>query len=125
MKTPKWVQKLEVNNLPRLPIPDLKVTLERYIEYVTPLLSETELEETKRKVQGMVTKICPYLLEFSQYDGPMLDQSLHQLAKESPTSWLEGFWDTMYLAWRDPIAIHINPCFVFENDPTPSRNKRV
>lgn len=52
LQIPKWVQKLERENLPRLPIPDLKVTLERYIEYVTPLLSETELEETKRKVQG-------------------------------------------------------------------------
>ena len=31
----------------------------------------------------------------------------------------------MYLAWRDPIPIHINPCFVFEDDPTPLRNKMV
>eukprot|EP01127_Copromyxa_protea_P007851 TRINITY_DN1782_c0_g2_i1.p1 TRINITY_DN1782_c0_g2~~TRINITY_DN1782_c0_g2_i1.p1 ORF type:complete len:634 (-),score=124.07 TRINITY_DN1782_c0_g2_i1:37-1938(-) len=113
-QTPKWAQKLELTGLPRLPIPDLKVTLAKYIEYVTPLLSEAELEETKKKVQ-----------EFAKYDGPSLDAGLRELAKEAPTSWLEGFWDTMYLSWRDPIAIHINPCFVFTNDPTPSRNKRV
>lgn len=46
---------------------------------------------------------------------------LQELAKESPTSWLEGFWNTMYLGWRDPVVIHINPCFVFEDDPTPLR----
>eukprot|EP01126_Amoeba_proteus_P047275 TRINITY_DN5387_c0_g1_i3.p1 TRINITY_DN5387_c0_g1~~TRINITY_DN5387_c0_g1_i3.p1 ORF type:complete len:653 (-),score=120.36 TRINITY_DN5387_c0_g1_i3:87-1976(-) len=113
-KVPKWAQKNELSSLPRLPIPDLNTTLERYLEYVKPLVSDEELEETKRKVK-----------DFVQFDGPLLDKQLRELDKESPTSWLEGFWDTMYLSWRDSVAIHINPCFVFENDPTPSRNKQI
>jgi hypothetical protein len=44
---PNWAKKLEITNLPRLPIPELKVTLQRYIETVTPLLSDDELKETK------------------------------------------------------------------------------
>eukprot|EP01125_Pyxidicula_operculata_P008686 TRINITY_DN2894_c0_g1_i2.p1 TRINITY_DN2894_c0_g1~~TRINITY_DN2894_c0_g1_i2.p1 ORF type:complete len:544 (-),score=107.12 TRINITY_DN2894_c0_g1_i2:387-2018(-) len=111
---PEWVQKLELTDLPRLPIPPLKDTLRRYIETVTPLLSDEELAETKKKAE-----------KFAQYDGPMLDAQLHQLQHQSPTSWIEGFWDTMYLEWRDSVAIHSNPCFVLQDDPTPERNAQV
>uniref|UniRef100_A0A6B2KZV3 Choline/carnitine acyltransferase domain-containing protein n=1 Tax=Arcella intermedia TaxID=1963864 RepID=A0A6B2KZV3_9EUKA len=103
-----------MRDLPRLPIPPLKTTLARYVETVTPLLSKDELEETKKRVA-----------KFLQYDGPMLDLQLMQLQRQSKTSWLEGFWDSMYLEWRDSVAIHMNPCFALQDDPTPERNGQV
>lgn len=68
---PAWVKKLEIQSLPRLPIPDLKVTLQRYIETVTPLLSDEELLETKRKVA-----------DFLENDGPKLHEKLQVFIKE-------------------------------------------
>jgi hypothetical protein len=44
---PGWVKKLDLVNLPRLPIPDLKLTMQRYIETISPLVSDEELNETK------------------------------------------------------------------------------
>jgi carnitine O-acetyltransferase len=39
------------------------------------------------------------------------------LFPQTPTSWLEGMWDTGYLAYRVPVPINVNPIFAFEDDP--------
>eukprot|EP01128_Nolandella_sp_AFSM9_P004148 TRINITY_DN1817_c0_g1_i4.p1 TRINITY_DN1817_c0_g1~~TRINITY_DN1817_c0_g1_i4.p1 ORF type:complete len:273 (+),score=56.98 TRINITY_DN1817_c0_g1_i4:87-821(+) len=110
----KWAKKWELEDLPRLPIPELKATCDRYLEAVAPLLSPEELEETKRKTQ-----------EFLQFEGVNLHKQLLELKAAATTSWLEGFWDTMYLEYRAPVPININPCFVLQDDPTPSRNNQI
>jgi len=74
---------------------------------VKPLLSEDEWERTKRLVD-----------EFARTDGPSLHAELQQLARDAPTSWLEGFWDTMYLEYRDPSPINVNPAFALNPDPS-------
>jgi carnitine O-acetyltransferase len=80
---------LELQDLPRLPIPELDVTLNKYLETVECLLTKEEFQKTKKAVE-----------EFAKGKAPKLHQELLDLAKETPTSWLEGFWDTMYLELR-------------------------
>ncbi len=41
-----------------------------------------------------------------------------RLDHESPTSWLEGWWDCGYLEYRVPTYINVNPFFIFKDDPT-------
>jgi carnitine O-acetyltransferase len=97
---------LELRTLPRLPIPELEETLKKYLETVEVLVTEKEFQETKKKVDS-----------FLHGKGPALHQELKELALKTPTSWLEGFWDTMYMELRCPNTIHVNPCFGFKTDP--------
>jgi hypothetical protein len=48
-------------------------------------------------------------------EGEALHRELHELAKETPTSWLEGFWDTWYLEPRCALPINVNPGFLFRD----------
>ena len=75
--------------VPRLPLPPLEETLKRYVKCVEALVPPQQLEETKKRVA-----------EFLKGDGPILDALLRKIEKETPTSWLEGFWDTAYLDGR-------------------------
>jgi carnitine O-acetyltransferase len=94
--------------LRRLPVPELDQTLARYIDYVTPLLSQDE---------GQLARTRALVQEFARGEGGALQKELLALDRESPTSWLEGWWDTMYLTIRDPLPINVNPFFVMKDDP--------
>eukprot|EP01080_Neovahlkampfia_damariscottae_P000268 gene268-6683_t len=96
---------LENKDLPRLPIPELKKTLNKYLDTVECLLTTEEFEQTKKVVE-----------KFSKGKGPELDEELRELAKKAPTSWLAGFWDTMYMELRCPNPIHVNPAYGFVKD---------
>lgn len=100
-------QFLEREEVPKLPIPPLNETLQRYLRQVQPLLTYEEYEKTASSVR-----------EFERGEGPILDAELRRLAEESPTSWLEGFWDTGYLEFRVPVPINVNPFFIIH--PTPN-----
>jgi len=77
----------------------------RYIDTIQPLTNPQEFQHTKQLVS-----------EFSKNEGPLLHEELKKLAAEAPTSWLEGFWDTMYLEYREPAPINVNPAFIFNED---------
>ena len=95
------------DKLPRLPVPPLQETAKKYLNYLQPLLTPEELRHTAGLVE-----------EFVQGDGPNLQEELIRLDKESPSSWLEGWWDTGYLEFRVPCPINVNPFFVLRNDPS-------
>eukprot|EP01114_Cavostelium_apophysatum_P012374 TRINITY_DN2756_c0_g1_i3.p1 TRINITY_DN2756_c0_g1~~TRINITY_DN2756_c0_g1_i3.p1 ORF type:complete len:650 (-),score=175.26 TRINITY_DN2756_c0_g1_i3:34-1983(-) len=95
------------SKVPRLPVPALKDTLARYLDALEPLVSPKEFEQSRHYVQ-----------EFQESEeGRKLQDLLVQLDKESPTSWLEGFWDTMYLELRDSNLINVNPFLILGADP--------
>jgi carnitine O-acetyltransferase len=52
--------------------------------------------------------------------GHSLHDELQQLAVDSPTSWLEGFWDSAYLEDRGPAPINVNPFFVWNDHGHPT-----
>eukprot|EP01096_Ripella_sp_DP13-Kostka_P003398 TRINITY_DN1501_c0_g1_i1.p1 TRINITY_DN1501_c0_g1~~TRINITY_DN1501_c0_g1_i1.p1 ORF type:complete len:678 (+),score=310.96 TRINITY_DN1501_c0_g1_i1:137-2035(+) len=101
---------LEIESLPRLPVPPLEHTLSFYLELLEPLLTPEHFQDVKQKVAA-----------FAEGEGKVLDQELRQVADAASTSWLEGFWETMYLAYRGEPPINTNPCFTFS--PTPDMSQ--
>ncbi|CAI6355523.1 unnamed protein product [Macrosiphum euphorbiae] len=91
-------------SLPRLPVPELKSTCQRYLKAQLPLLSENDYLRTKDVVENFV-----------QNDGPLLQEMLkkkNNLNKD--TSYITKDWFNMYLSERTPLPINYNPLLVFK-----------
>ncbi|KAK4241404.1 hypothetical protein C8A03DRAFT_12341 [Achaetomium macrosporum] len=101
------------DKLPKLPIPDLELTCERYLTALKPLQSAREHAETRHAVQ-----------EFLKHEGPELNEKLKKYA-EARTSYIEQFWYDSYLNFDNPVVLNLNPFFLLEDDPTPARNNQV
>jgi carnitine O-acetyltransferase len=67
------------DKLPKLPIPDLELTCQRYLKALKPLQSPREHAETTRAVR-----------EFLRNEGPELNEKLKKYA-EARTSYIEQF----------------------------------
>ncbi len=107
-ETPARTFALE-DGLPRVPLPTLDHTCERFIEWCSPLLTDEQLAETKAAVA-----------DFLRPDGP--GRKLHAALAESDAradvhSWLDLFWPSRYLGRRDRIALNANFFFLFEESP--------
>jgi carnitine O-acetyltransferase len=101
------------SELPKLPIPSLEQTCDRYLAMVTPLLTAAQAEKTKAAVQ-----------KWLKGDGPKLQNSLIEYSS-TRNSYIEDFWFDAYLDSADAVVLNVNPFFVLEDDPTPSRNSQV
>ncbi|WP_242904107.1 choline/carnitine O-acyltransferase [Actinomadura terrae] len=93
--------------LPRVPLPTLEETGERFLEWCAPLLTEAELARTREA-----------LAEFTRPGGP--GRALHAAlerydATEGVHSWLDTFWPYRYLGRRDRIALNANFFFLFHD----------
>eukprot|EP01137_Pigoraptor_chileana_P012842 Opistho-2@65649 len=98
--------------IPRLPVPELQETCDRYLRYVRPLVNDAQMEKTKAAVA-----------EFLNGDGPELHNVVVKLAnpdaeneKKYPFSYIEKFWDDMYLNGRWALPINSNPFFLLRPD---------
>ncbi|KAK3253883.1 hypothetical protein CYMTET_36882 [Cymbomonas tetramitiformis] len=89
--------------LPRLPIPPLSHTLERYVESAKPLC--TSEEQTKHLVKQAK--------EFEKGEGARLNEALKKLDdhKGYPYSYIEKHWDDMYLGLRCCNPVYVSPFF--------------
>ncbi|TEB24687.1 hypothetical protein FA13DRAFT_1756796 [Coprinellus micaceus] len=101
------------DRLPHLPIPPLEDTCKRYLKALEALQDEYEHEETKKAVK-----------DFLENDGPRIQQKLIEWGKRKD-SYIEDFWYESYLSHSDPVVLALNPFFVLENDPTPSRGTQI
>ncbi|KAK6825670.1 carnitine O-acetyltransferase y.t1.c1 [Apiospora arundinis] len=100
------------DDLPKLPIPSLEHTAEKYLTALKPLQGPREHAETKQAVH-----------EFLRTDGPGLQEKLQQYAV-GKTSYIEQFWYDSYLNFDNPVVLNLNPFFLLEDDPTPARNNQ-
>jgi carnitine O-acetyltransferase len=99
------------DRMPRVPLPGLDGTCERFIEWCAPLLTADELAETQHAVDS-----------FRRPGGP--GETLHaQLARydaaDGTHSWLDTFWRTRYLGRRDRIALNANFFSLFKDTGQP------
>ncbi|KAF7545195.1 hypothetical protein G7046_g9615 [Stylonectria norvegica] len=101
------------DKLPKLPIPELELSCQRYIEALHPLQTPRERAETQHAVD-----------EFLKSDGPELQEKLKKYA-QGKTSYIEQFWYDSYLNFDNPVVLNLNPFFLLEDDPTPARNNQV
>lgn len=102
-------------SLPRLPIPSLENTCERYLSAQKPLLDDDSYKFTEK----MVTN-------FRKEDGPKLQQLL--LAKDKAnkhTSYISEPWFDMYLRDRAPLPVNYNPLLMMKPDEKAEYNKPV
>jgi len=106
-------------NLPRLPIPTLDETLQRFSSRLTALQSLSEQEETKKAVK-----------QFLQTDGPLLQELLLQYEEEGRNngtlgSYVEEFWNDAYLAPPSSVVLNTNPFFLLEDEPDPDLKSQI
>lgn len=86
-----------------LPVPSVEQSLERYLDYVRPLLSDDEFATTTAAVQ-----------EFGAGDGPACQEGLladAERANEQGFSWLTEMWLEGYLTVRTSLPLSSNVGF--------------
>ncbi|MFE6777366.1 choline/carnitine O-acyltransferase [Streptomyces sp. NPDC057702] len=95
------------DTLPRVPLPTLDESCQRFLDWCAPLLSAREREATEAEVaafaaEGGVGRTLQAAL--AEYD-----------ASEGVHSWLDTFWPYRYLGRRDRIALNANFFFLFQD----------
>ncbi|ROI83840.1 Choline O-acetyltransferase [Anabarilius grahami] len=92
------------NMLPKVPVPDLQLTLDAYLRSVQHLVSETQLRKTKAVVEtfgkpgGVGEKLQKQLLE----------------KREKTENWVYDVWlEDMYLKNRLALPVNSSPALVF------------
>ncbi|KAK3908474.1 Carnitine O-palmitoyltransferase 2, mitochondrial [Frankliniella fusca] len=102
-------------SLPRLPIPELTKTAERYLNAQKPLLNDVNFKKTEKVVQSFISG-----------DGVQLQKELKdQDSKDKHTSYISEPWFDMYLRDRVPLPINYNPLLVFIDDPKKEFNTQL
>jgi hypothetical protein len=85
------------SSLPKLPIPSLEQTCKLYLEIVTPLLSQQEIEQTQAAVE-----------EFQQKSGKKLQQQLEMIDRATKTSYVHDYREESFSEYRGALAINKN-----------------
>ncbi|KRT80870.1 hypothetical protein AMK59_5078, partial [Oryctes borbonicus] len=102
-------------SLPRLPIPKLELSCERYLAAQKPLLAE----EYYRKMEADV-------IYFRENSGVELQTLLKKEDKKNKhTSYISEPWFDMYLRIRKPLPLNFNPVIVFQNDERDKYNNQL
>lgn len=102
-------------SLPRLPVPQLEATCDRYLAAQSPILSDEAFKKTRN-----------YVAQFKDSAGKELQELLIQKDKKNKhTSYICEPWFDMYLRDRKPLPINYNPVLVFVNDERPEYNNQL
>ncbi|KAJ7285108.1 acyltransferase ChoActase/COT/CPT [Mycena rebaudengoi] len=104
-------------SLPRLPVPDLRKTLDRYLRSLEPFLLEDE-------AHGGLPFVSAYALrakwadQFAQGVGILCQARLLALDRASPHNWLDdNFWmNKAYLESREPLPVNSNWWLAYLDD---------
>ncbi|MEU8685162.1 choline/carnitine O-acyltransferase [Streptomyces sp. NPDC048611] len=100
------------DSLPRVPLPTLEESCERFLAWCAPLLTAEQRAATEAEVTAFLRPGGP---------GRALHAALEEYdATEGVHSWLDTFWPYRYLGRRDRIALNANFFFLFQ-DPAPGQ----
>ncbi|DBA02366.1 TPA: hypothetical protein N0F65_007185 [Lagenidium giganteum] len=106
---PGWFKRMAFTNeyqLPRLPVPQLSNTIERYLETIKPLVSVNEWKEHAELAERFAREEGRLLQDF------LLKRELAQAnARSYPYNYMEADWDTMYMGLRCETPVNINPAY--------------
>lgn len=96
-------------NLPKLPVPALGGTLQKYLQSVRPLLDDAEYKKTEQAVK-----------DFEAPGGlgqKLQDRLLARFNDPSVVNWMEDWWlDQAYMGYRDPVVIYVSYFFLYKDD---------
>ncbi len=108
------------STLPHLPVPPLEETVQRFLEWTGPLLSEEQRKKTEKAARDFLD---------SSGAGPLLQRALEERAgAANMPNWLEPFWDDGYLFGRLSLPIYSNIFYLLENasgEVPPSQAERA
>jgi carnitine O-acetyltransferase len=96
-------------SLPKLPVPTLEETAERYLKSVEPIITPKEFENTKAVVQGFIK---PGGI------GQALQKNL-VARREDPNvkNWMIDWWNSAaYLGYRDPVVPYVSYFYSYRDD---------
>ncbi|MFF3449676.1 choline/carnitine O-acyltransferase [Streptomyces sp. NPDC002667] len=95
------------DSLPRVPLPTLEASCERFLAWCAPLLTADERSATAAEIAAFLRPGGP---------GRVLHAALEEYdATEGVHSWLDVFWPYRYLGRRDRIALNANFFFLFRD----------
>jgi carnitine O-acetyltransferase len=96
-------------SLPRLPVPTLQETAERYLKSVHPIVTPKEYENTKAAVEEFIKPGGV---------GEALQQKLLARAQKPETkNWLSEWWNfSAYLGYRDPVVPYVSYFYSYFDD---------
>lgn len=104
-------------SLPRLKIPALNETCDRFLAATKPILSKpAEFEELAKMVGAFQTT----------GSGPQLQKFLQNYdAANKHTSYVSKPWFDMYLSDRKPLPVNYNPALIMKLDSRPEYNNQL
>ncbi|ORY88754.1 acyltransferase ChoActase/COT/CPT [Leucosporidium creatinivorum] len=106
--------------LPRLPVPTLDKSLERYIKSLRPLLLEKARQEGKgeESVEEGIRQREAWAKDFEEGLGRLLQERLKDVDRSSPSNWLDdNFWlKCAYHSWRVPLPVNSNWWILMADD---------
>jgi carnitine O-acetyltransferase len=96
-------------NLPKLPVPALSATLQKYLQSVRPLLNDAEFKKTEEAVKNF---------EAPGGLGQELQKRLLARANDPKViNWMEDWWlDQAYMGYRDPVVVYVSYFFLYKDD---------
>lgn len=116
-------------SLPRLPVPPLSESLQKYIISLKPLLYEEARLSSKSDPEAFVNaeiekrKALARDFDDAKGLGRILQERLLDLERTSPTNWLDdNFWTKLaYHSWRVPLPVNSNWWINCAHDPDAPR----
>lgn len=93
--------------LPRVPLPSLEESCERFLQWCAPLLTDAELATTEQAVEAFLEPESPARTLHAALETYDATDGVH--------SWLDTFWPYRYLGRRDRIALNANFFFLFSD----------
>lgn len=102
-------------SLPRLPIPELSKTTDRYLKALQPLLTNDQYSQAQVRTNDFFLK-----------EGKGLQEKLVTKDKlNKHTSYISEYWFDLYLRDRIALPINYNPLIVFQNDVRNEYNNQL
>ena len=96
------------NKLPSLPIPPLSSTQAKLYEWIKPLVSKEQFEQTTNEIQRFFAE---------NGEAEKLQEKLHAWDQSRKGSWLAPLWEGHYLNHRDPLPHSTNFNVLLKSDP--------
>ncbi|GAA5969747.1 hypothetical protein JCM11641_008027 [Rhodosporidiobolus odoratus] len=109
-------------SLPRLPIPTLTASLDKYIQTLKPFLLQQALKEGHGDewVEQELDKRRTWAADFEKDGGlgRLLQERLKDVDRSTPNNWLDDhFWiKVAYHSWRVPLPVNSNWWLLMKDD---------
>ncbi|KAK5944139.1 Carnitine O-acetyltransferase mitochondrial [Knufia obscura] len=94
------------DSLPRLPVPSLGDTCQRYLKSIHPLLSKDEYAASEKAVSS-----------FQQQAASLQDRLIEKAEQPEVRNWIADWWnEAAYLGYKDPVVPYVSYFYSFRDD---------